>query len=236
MQSKSRQEKIINYLRVKPSNHGEIETVLLAIPHREQIEISPNERQVIEDTFKEQGTNLIPIIVRRIEPDENECEYEVVYGQKWCIVAEELGIERLWAWVFDLEDSQIPLVREQMDALAGSQESPSPEPINQNHASSDGLVKAVELNLSPSLVTEVKGVMSDIRGVIADIRAGNLYFNLAIQPTSSTSDSTPDKEYQKCTVRKLRTLAKERGLSGYSDMRKEELIQLHRDYDRRRQG
>jgi len=123
MERKTRQETIIHYLRVKPSNHGEVETVLLFIPEQEKIksEISTDERKLIEETFKEQGTNLIPIIVRRIEPDKEDREYEVVYGQKWCIVAEEIGIDRLWTWVFDLKDSEIPLIQEKMTALAGDQ-------------------------------------------------------------------------------------------------------------------
>ncbi|MDR9405239.1 MAG: hypothetical protein RI580_17610 [Halothece sp. Uz-M2-17] len=127
MQEKTAQEKIIHYLRVKPSTHGEVETVLLAIPNKEKVksEISQEERKLIEETFKEQGTNLIPIIVRRIEPDEEDHEYEVVYGQKWCIIADELRIDRLWTWVFDLKDSDVPLIQEKMAALAGSQNVPN---------------------------------------------------------------------------------------------------------------
>lgn len=127
MLSDHRQNTIINYLKVKPSSHGQLDIELLVIPELDKVknDISPDERKLIEETFKEQGTNLIPIIVRRIEPDEEDREYEVVYGQKWCIIAEEMGIDRLWTWVFDLEEDQkedqIPLIQEKMAALAGSE-------------------------------------------------------------------------------------------------------------------
>ncbi len=217
MQGKTRQETIIHYLRVKPSNHGEVETVLLKIPEREKIKgkISADERKLIEETFKEQGTNLIPIIVRRIEPDEEENEYEVVYGQKWCIIADELGIDRLWTWVFDLDDDQVPLIQEKMAALAGNQTSEvQAQPNNQ---SSDDLVKAIEINLEKSLVAELK--------------AGNIQVNFEIKPTPNTSGENELKRiYEEINVTNLKKLAKERGLSVSSKMKKAELVKLHLDW------
>jgi len=241
MERKTRQETIIHYLRVKPSNHGEIETVLLFIPEREKIksEISTDERKLIEETFKEQGTNLIPLIVRRIEPDEKDREYEVVYGRKWCIVAEEIGIDRLWTWVFDLKDSEIPLIQEKMSALAGNQTSlelassskTSEVQMQETTQSSDGLVKAIEINLEPSLLTELK--------------AGNIQVNIEIKPniqleTKSTSDlnnkTELNKNYDKLSVEQLKQLAKDRGLSGYSKMKKAQLVKLHKNWDKNQQN
>lgn len=134
MSSDNRQNTIINYLKVQPSSHGQLDIELLAIPDKETVksEISQDERKLIEQTFREQGTNLIPIIVRRIEPDKEEHEYEVVYGQKWCIIAEELGIERLWTWVFDLENDEVPLIQQKMAALAGSQPLLEPKKLEDN--------------------------------------------------------------------------------------------------------
>jgi hypothetical protein len=200
MSNKTRQEKIIDYLRVKPSNHGEVETVLLAIPEREKIksDISPDERKLIEETFKEQGTNLIPIIVRRIEPDEDDREYEVIYGQKSCIIAEEMGIDRLWTWVFDLEDDQVPLIQQKMDALAGNpvleaESKPFFHQESQSKAqtqSYNDVVKAVEINLEQSLVSELK--------------AGKIQVNFEIKPTSETSsDNELKKIYEQVSATNL---------------------------------
>lgn len=211
MQEKTAQEKIIHYLRVKPSNHGEVERVLLAIPNKEKVksEISQQERELIEETFKEQGTNLIPIIVRRIEPDEEEHEYEVVYGQKWCIIAEELEIDRLWTWVFDLKDDQVPLIQEKMADLAGNPQVPK--------KTSDGLVKAIEINLEQGLVTELK--------------AGTIQVNFEIKPTADTSgEDELKKVYEEVSVNNLKKLAKERNLTKYSGLSKAQLIQLHLDW------
>lgn len=227
MSNKTRQEKIIDYLRVKPSNHGEVETVLLAIPEREKIksDISPDERKLIEETFKEQGTNLIPIIVRRIEPDEDDREYEVIYGQKSCIIAEEMGIDRLWTWVFDLEDDQVPLIQQKMDALAGNpvleaESKPSFHQESQSKAqtqSYNDVVKAVEINLEQSLVSELK--------------AGKIQVNFEIKPTSETSsDNELKKIYEQVSATNLKKLAKERGLTGYSNMNKTQLVKLHLDW------
>ncbi|PNW65437.1 UNVERIFIED_CONTAM: hypothetical protein BEN50_22975 [Euhalothece sp. KZN 001] len=207
MERKVRQETIIDYLRVKPSTHGEVETGLLAIPNKEKVknEILQQERELIEETFKEQGTNLIPIIVRRIEPDEEEHEYEVVYGQKWCIIAEELGIDRLWTWVFDLEDDQVPLIQEKMGALAGNKPS-------------DGLVKAFEVNLEPSL--------------LAELNEGKVQIHIEIKPTVEVQKKSITKEYNQMNATELKALAKKRGLTGYSRLRKQELVKLHQDWDK----
>lgn len=197
MERKVRQETIIDYLRVKPSTHGEVETGLLAIPNKEKVknEILQQERELIEETFKEQGTNLIPIIVRRIEPDEEDHEYEVVYGQKLCIIAEELEIDRLWTWVFDLEDDQVPLIQEKMGALAGNQEffTKSESSKNQENQSqqvqensSDGLVKAIEVNLEPSLLAEVK--------------AGKLQATFEIKPTSKEVEPKPNPKSKEKSI------------------------------------
>ena len=212
MPEKTDQETIIHYLRVKPSNHGEVETVLLKIPEREKIksEISADEWKLIEETFKEQGANLIPIIVRRIEPDEEEHEYEVVYGQKWCIIAEELGIDRLWTWVFDLENNQVPLIQEKMAALARDQKTDPPKPP-------DGLVKAFEVNLEPSLLAEVK--------------AGKIQATFEIKPTFKVEPQPLTKEYKKMTVAELKALAQEREITGFSKCRKAELVKLHQNWD-----
>jgi len=229
MERKVRQETIIDYLRVKPSTHGEVETGLLAIPNKENVknEILQQERELIEETFKEQGTNLIPIIVRRIEPDEEDHEYEVVYGQKLCIIADELGIDRLWTWVFDLEDDQVPLIQEKMKALAGNQEfftqsessknqESQSQPVQEN--SSDGLVKAIEVNLEPSL--------------LAELNEGKVQIHIEIKPTVEVQKKSITKEYNQMNATELKALAKKRGLTGYSRLRKEELVKLHQDWDK----
>ncbi|GAB4349681.1 MAG: hypothetical protein Fur0042_17170 [Cyanophyceae cyanobacterium] len=133
-----RQSRIIEYLKIKPTHHGQLETCLLAIPDGTSLEFPPERLEEIRTSLTEQGTNLIPLMVRRSDAYGDEFEYEVIYGEEWCIVAQELGIDRLWVWMFDLDDQQAQVAREEMARLAGGEVvivpngggaiSPPPEP------------------------------------------------------------------------------------------------------------
>jgi|SRR6478672_8746947 len=125
MNSSDRRDRIVEYLRIKPTSHGQIHTELLAVPQPESVNISPERREVLSKTLTEQDTNLIPLIVRRTEAYEEEYDYEVVYGADWCIVAQELKVEKLWVWVFDLQDEQVADIQAQIDELLGTSASTS---------------------------------------------------------------------------------------------------------------
>ena len=115
MKSQTRQETIINYLRVKPQSFGEVETEIVVGDK----EPAPIKRQLIEATLEQQGANLIPIIIRHLpEPDEDENEYEAIYGGEWVQIAKEMGVDRLHAWIMDVSDDQIPEIQETMRMLA----------------------------------------------------------------------------------------------------------------------
>lgn len=79
--------------------------------------IAPIKRQLIESSLAQNGSNLIPIIIRHIEPEE-ENEYEAIYGQEWVAVAREMGVNRLNSWIMDVGDNQIPEIAEMMRMLA----------------------------------------------------------------------------------------------------------------------
>lgn len=110
----NRQETIINYLRVKPQSFGEVEAEIV----KAKGAIAPIKRQLIESTLKQQGTNLIPIVIRRIDEDDEGNEYEAIYGHEWVLIAHEMGINRLHAWIMDVTDDQIPEIQETMRMLA----------------------------------------------------------------------------------------------------------------------
>lgn len=118
MDQSESQSRIIEYLRIKPISHSQIYTFQIAIPESGRGEISQERRDAIRRSLIEQGSNLIPLIVRRTEAYSNEEEYEVVCGVDWCIVAKELSIEYLWAWVFDLTDEESAVAKTQMEQLA----------------------------------------------------------------------------------------------------------------------
>lgn len=128
-----RQSRIIEYLKIKPIHHGQLETCLLAIPEGADQGLASERLAEIRASLTDQGTNLISLMVRRSNAYGEDFEYEVIYGEEWCLVARELGIERLWVWMFDLDDQQAQVARAEMARLAGgdviiSPESPKPSP------------------------------------------------------------------------------------------------------------
>ncbi|MCG9884107.1 MAG: HeH/LEM domain-containing protein [Cyanobacteria bacterium] len=126
-----RQSRIIEYLKIKPTHHGQLETCLLAIPDGISLKFPPERLEEIRTSLTEQGTNLIPLMVRRSDAYGDDFEYEVIYGEEWCVVAQELGIDRLWVWMFDLDDEQAQVARAEMARLAGAEVVivPGPGPI-----------------------------------------------------------------------------------------------------------
>lgn len=123
MDAAERRDRIVEYLRIKPISHGQLFTYQIAIPESEVIEIPSERRENLEKSLSQQGTNLIPLIVRRTEAYSEEEEYEVVYGADLCLVAKELDIEKLWVWVFDMTDEQATAAKEEMQQLLGSSDS-----------------------------------------------------------------------------------------------------------------
>jgi hypothetical protein len=120
MSLSDRRVQIGSYLGIKPITHGQIHTFQIAIPNAETIEILPERREILAQTLKEHQSNLASLVVRRIEADDDEKEYEIVYGADWCIVAKELEIECLWVWVFDLTDEQAITMKTELEQLLGS--------------------------------------------------------------------------------------------------------------------
>ncbi len=119
MDAAERRDRIVEYLRIKPISHGQIYTFQIAIPKSEDLEIPSERRENLKRSLTQQGSNLIPLIVRRTEAYSEEEEYEVVDGADWCLVAKELDIEKLWVWVFDMTDEQAAAAKEEMQQLLG---------------------------------------------------------------------------------------------------------------------
>ena len=123
MQETERHNRIVEYLRIKSISHGQVYTFQIAVPESETVEVPFEKREYLRNSLTQQGTNLIPLIVRRTEAYSEEEEYEVVYGADWCLVAKELDIEKLWVWVFDMTDEQAAAAKEEMQQLLGFSDS-----------------------------------------------------------------------------------------------------------------
>ena len=61
------QNRIVEYLRIKPISHSQIYTSQIAVPETQGGEIPRERREALRRSLIEQGSNLIPLIVRHLK-------------------------------------------------------------------------------------------------------------------------------------------------------------------------
>jgi hypothetical protein len=136
-----RRELISKNLGIKPINHGQVYTFQIALPDSRKQDFSLEQRQAIEQSLLAHQSNLISLIIRRIQSDDEDIEYELVYGADWLQIAQELGIEKVWAWVFDLTDEQAIATIAEMESLApisaNASQHTQPTPTSSNGIDAD---------------------------------------------------------------------------------------------------
>lgn len=134
-----RTNRIVEYLKIKPISHGQVDIRQIAIPESIAKEVSPGRDEELSLSLTERGSNLVPLILRRTEAYSEIEDYEVVYGADWYLVAKKLGIKTLWAWVFNLTDEQAAATKAEMERLAGS----NTEPVSPPQPNSENLVALI---------------------------------------------------------------------------------------------
>jgi hypothetical protein len=245
MKEAERHDRIVEYLRIKPISHGQVHTFQIAIPKSEVIEIPLERRENLEKSLSQQGSNLIPLIVRRTEAYSEEEEYELVYGADWCLAAKELDIEKLWVWVFDMTDEQAAAAKEEMQQLLSSSDSspvvvqpPSPgtesnkpivqmldklfqqvESLTQKVEQLTASVKRIESSESKQTAIDDK-LVQQITEVVKGIFEEFLTNQKEILPAK-----TKPTGYEANTVKQLKDIAKERGVKITSKMTKDAIIE-----------
>jgi DNA uptake protein ComE-like DNA-binding protein len=105
--SDAERQKIIEYLKIKPIHHGQLEVHQIYVPPEQQANPSVSHQEVI-NYFQ---ANLHPILVRRTNQYGEDQEYELIYGGAWYQAAKSAGLQRVWVWVFDLTDAQVAEVK-----------------------------------------------------------------------------------------------------------------------------
>lgn len=110
-----RRQRIRENLKIQSITHGQVHTCLIGMAEPPQI--SDDRREELGWSLQNHQSNLIPIVVRRTDRFGDDIEYEVIHGAEWVVVAEALGIEMLWAWVFDLNDDEVAATREELAIL-----------------------------------------------------------------------------------------------------------------------
>ena len=155
MERSQDQNRIVEYLRIKPISHSQIYTSQIAIPDSVRGEIPRDRREALRRSLIEQGSNLIPLIVRHTEAYSNEEEYEVVCGADWCIVAKELGIEQMWAWIFEMTDEEVAAAQAEMELLAPQQ--------TQKTAQIETLLQQFELSFQKKVDSLTKQIEQSVK-------------------------------------------------------------------------
>lgn len=213
MDNSDRQKRIIDRLRIQPTHHGQLDISLITLPESSNKSIAPERWQLLKDSLDQQGSNLIPLVVRRTDAYE-EAEYEVVYGVDWYLVAKELDVERLWVWVFDLTDEQASLAKKEIEQLVGFSGTISfpPDEVKQ--------IESLLNRLENSLIKKLNNQISEHSQLFEDI------VRKQIEPLQNKLEGlTIALAYSNMTVKELREIAKERKIPKYSAMKKAQLIE-----------
>lgn len=164
-----RRELISRNLGIIPINHGQIYTFQVALPETERQEVSLDRYQAIERSLLQHQSNLVSLIVRRTTAyDDEDIEYELVYGAEWLQAAQSLNIETLWAWVFDMTDEQAQAAKTEMKQLFdGSNTSPvADSPQSLAHTDLERLIDrklvAVTDSMKQTLITSLDQMRADV--------------------------------------------------------------------------
>ena len=116
----NRSEIIGKSLSIKPIKHGLVHTIQIKLPESRKQTISLERRQAIANSLLIHQINVVSLIIRRTNAYDEDIEYELVYGADWLEVAQELEIEKVWAWVFDMNDEQAEATIAEMKLLSGN--------------------------------------------------------------------------------------------------------------------
>jgi len=182
------------------------------------------------------GRNWVPVIIKETGED----EYEVIGNSFIYAVAEEAGLEKIWCIIADSKDTTVELTQ----VLCGEV---TPK-INLSSATRDEIKTALQY-LIEKPGTELKSVkllvatdrideaprqywktLEPITKLGCGITKGKKLnalkevFYLAPQPMPEVSKEPIN--LKTLTVGELRTIAKKRGITGYSKKKKDELVKL----------
>lgn len=187
------------------------------------------------------GRNWIPLIVKQIDSD----QYEVVANSFIFVTAQEAGIKKVWCLIAD--DS--PITEESAKILAQEKITKIDLAIASREEIKLGLDYLIKRSINPlvgvKLATATERIDQANRSLwkenlakIPDLKCGItkgkkldifkevFYLKPSISPIIANPDQDLNQDLNKLTCPKLKAMAKERGYSGYTKMKKQELIDL----------
>ncbi len=107
-------EKIYKHLKLRKPSHGEI--YLDSIISSSSTPIDDQKLNELGSSIVEFQGNIPPLVVRQVNQDDDEF-YEVIYGAEVYDAAKLIKAEKLWAWVLEIEESQVSEISEKISRL-----------------------------------------------------------------------------------------------------------------------
>ncbi|NEP90530.1 MAG: ParB N-terminal domain-containing protein [Okeania sp. SIO2C2] len=183
----------------------------ITVPNSQVRDIPAGRYEALVKSLSEQGSNLIPLIVRLTDHDDSEQQYEIVRGADWYQVAKEAEIKELWAWIYEMTDEQAKIAVAEIEQLTQPPvvETPDFEHLMQQLEVSfdkkvDSLTKKIDQSIKKNeevLKKQVKSLQDRGTDVVQIEQLKNLITNLensvndkveklARKITSSTTNKT----------------------------------------------
>lgn len=160
----------------------------ITVPDSQVRDIPAERYKALVKSLSEQGSNLIPLIVRLTENDDSEQQYEIVRGADWYQVAKEAEIKELWAWIYEMTDEQARIAVAEIEQLTKPPviETPNFENLMQQLEVSfdkkvDSLTKKIDQSIKKNeevLKKQVKSLQDRGTDVVQIEQLKNLITNL----------------------------------------------------------
>lgn len=200
-----RRELISKNLGIKPINHGQVYTFQIALPESRKQTVSLEQRQAIERSLLAHQTNLMSLIIRRTDAyDDEDIEYELVYGADWLQSARSLEIEKLWAWVFDMTDEQAIAAIAEMESLTAAPQATQPAAAPQTVDTDISALIDSKLQLATDSIKN--SITSILNGIRTDLDEKLKRLNYRIDTLTSTNFGSDGLE---TVLEKLDTLQRQ---------------------------
>jgi hypothetical protein len=179
-------------LIITPISHGQVHTFQIALPTNKKQVIPLEQRQAIEKSLLAHKTNLISLIIRRTKAyNDEDIGYELVYGADWLQIAQELGIEKVWAWVFDMTDEQADAAITDMEAITGSDGVKPPPPTPPDTLDRD-IAALIDRKLQLATESIKNSITSILNGIKTNLDEELKGLNRRIDTLSSPNNSPDD--------------------------------------------
>ncbi|AFY61393.1 ParB N-terminal domain-containing protein [Synechococcus sp. PCC 6312] len=112
-------EQIYKHLKLRKLLHGEIYTD--SVISKSSFPIDTERINVVGKSIVQYQGNISPLVVRQVEKGD-DVFYEIIYGDEVYEAAKLINAPKLWVWVVDISDEQVPIIQKEISEILGDQE------------------------------------------------------------------------------------------------------------------